>query len=59
LVVRYGARVIELAKGKNSIELENEAAVLPTLDLIKKAIEAGELDEAIKSVSKVVDLKLE
>jgi hypothetical protein len=58
LVVRYGARVIELAKGKNSIELENEAAVLPTLDLIRKAAEAGELDEAIKSVSKVVDLKL-
>jgi hypothetical protein len=59
LVVRYGARVIELAKGKNSIELENEAAVLPTLDLIKKAVEAGELDAAIKAVSKVVELKLD
>ena len=59
LVVRYGARVIELAKGKNSIELENEAAILPTLDLIKKAVEAGELDGAIKAVSKVVELKLD
>ena len=59
LVVRYGARVIELAKGKNSIELENEAAILPTLDLIKKAVEAGELDAAIKAVSKVVELKLD
>jgi soluble cytochrome b562 len=57
--VRYGARVIELAKGKNSIELENEAAILPTLDLIKKAVEAGELDAAIKAVSKVVELKLD
>jgi hypothetical protein len=59
LVVRYGARVIELAKGKNSIELENEAAILPTLDLIKKAVEAGELDASIKAVSKVVELKLD
>ena len=59
LVVRYGARIIELAKGKNSIELENEAAILPTLDLIRKAAEAGELDEAITSVSKVIELKLD
>jgi hypothetical protein len=59
LVVRYGARIIELAKGKNSIELENEAAILPTLDLIRKAAEAGELDEAITRVSKVIELKLD
>jgi hypothetical protein len=59
LVVRYGARIIELAKGKNSIELENEVAILPTLDLIRKAAEAGELDEAITKVSKVVELKLD
>jgi hypothetical protein len=59
LVVRYGARVIELAKGKNSIELENEAAILPTLELIKQAVEAGELDSAITTVSKAVELKLD
>ena len=59
LTVRYGARIIELAKGKNSIELENFAAVLPTLDLIRKAVEAGELDEAVTKVSKVVELKLD
>ena len=59
LVVRYGARIIELAKGKNSIELENEAAILPTLDLIRKAAEAGELDEAITKISKIAELKLD
>jgi hypothetical protein len=59
LVVRYGARIIELAKGKNSIELENEAAILPTLELIKQAVEAGELDSAIMAVSKAVELKLD
>ena len=59
LVVRYGARIVELSKGKNSIELENEAAILPTLDLVKKIIGAGELDEAITKVSKAVELKLD
>ena len=59
LSIRYGARVIELAKGKNSIELDNLAAVLPTLDLIKKAVEAGELDESITKVSRAVELKLD
>ena len=58
LVVRYGARIIELSKGKNSIELENEAAILPTLEVIKKAVEAGELDDAITAVSKAVLLNL-
>jgi hypothetical protein len=59
LSVRYGARIIELAKGKNSIELENVAAVLPTLDLVRKAVEAGELDDAITKVSRAVELKLD
>ena len=58
LVVRYGARIIELGKGKNSIELENEAAILPTLEVIKKAVEAGELDDAITAVSKAVLLNI-
>jgi soluble cytochrome b562 len=29
------------------------------LDLIRKAAEAGELDEAIKAVSKIAELKLD
>jgi hypothetical protein len=59
LVVRYGARIVELSKGKNSIELLSEADVIPTLELLKTIISNGELDEAIKSVSKVVELKLD
>jgi len=59
LVVRYGARIIELSKGKNSIELLSETDVIPTLELLKTIISNGELDEAIKSVSKVVELKLD
>ena len=59
LVVRYGARIIELSKGKNSIELLSETDVIPTLDLLKTIISNGERDDAITSVSKVVELKLD
>ena len=51
LSVRYGAKTIELAKGKNAIEVDSIDAVLPTLQVIKKAVEAGELDNAIEAVS--------
>ncbi len=46
--VRYGARVIELAKGKSSIEIGSTDQLVPTLELIKKAVEAGELDAQIE-----------
>ena len=59
LVVRYGARIIELAKGKNSIELLSEADVIPTLELLKTIISNGELDDAITAVSKAAELKLD
>lgn len=54
LAVHYGAKVIELAKGKTAIELASEDDVLPTLALIKQAVEAGELDAAIETVSGAV-----
>ena len=59
LVVRYGARIIELSKGKNSIELLSEADVIPTLELLKTIISNGEIDDAITAVSKAVELKLD
>ena len=49
--VRYGARVIELAKGKNSIEIGSADQLLPTLELIKQAVEAGELDAQIEAAA--------
>lgn len=54
LSVRYGAKTIELAKGKNAIEVDTIDAVLPTLQVIKQAVEAGELDNAIEAVSGAV-----
>jgi len=51
LNVRYGARVVELAKGKCTIEVAAPTDLIPTLELIKKAVEAGELDTQIESAS--------
>jgi hypothetical protein len=51
LNVRYGARVVELAKGKSTIEVAAPTDLIPTLELIKRAVEAGELDAQIESAS--------
>ena len=51
VAVRYGSKVIELAKGKNAIELASTADLVPTLKLVRDAVIAGELDEAILSAS--------
>jgi hypothetical protein len=46
--VLYGARRIELAKGKSSIEIGGIDQLVPTLELIKRAVEEGELDAQIE-----------
>ena len=51
LHVRYGAKLIELAKGKTAIEVADAKDLIKTLELIKKAAEAGELDTQIEAVS--------
>ena len=51
LNVRYGARVVELAKGKSTIEVAAPTDLIPTLELIKKAVEAGELDTQIDAAA--------
>jgi hypothetical protein len=50
--IRYGARVLELAKGKFCIEIASATELVPTLEVIKNAIEAGELDEQLESAAK-------
>jgi hypothetical protein len=51
LSVRYGSKVIELAKGKNAVEVGNVDDLITTLALIKDAVDAGELDDAINAAS--------
>ena len=51
LSVRYGSKTLELAKGKNAIELGTSDELIATLAALKEAVLAGELDEAINSAS--------
>jgi hypothetical protein len=52
--VRYGARQIELAKGKNAIEVANIDVLVTALTVIKTAVENGELDSQIEAASTAV-----
>ncbi len=56
LSIHYGAKVIALAKGMTAIELANETEVLPTLEKIKSAVQAGELDGQIEAVSSALPI---
>ena len=49
--VRYGSWTIELAKGKPSVEVASAQDLIKTLETIKSAVEAGELDAQIETAS--------
>ncbi|MFA9217241.1 MAG: DUF6641 family protein [Sphingomonadaceae bacterium] len=51
LVVKYGTKPLELAKGKVAIELSKQEDLIPTLETLKAAVSAGELDAQIEVVS--------
>ncbi len=44
LVVRYGSKPLEFAKGKNAIKLNSEEEVADVRRKVKQAAEPGELD---------------
>lgn len=52
--VRYGAKLIELAKGKTAVEVATAEDLIKTLEVIKAAVEAGELDGQIELASGAV-----
>ena len=54
LQVRYGTRVLELAKGKNSIEVGSGTELITVLETVKKCVESGELDSQIELASTAV-----
>ena len=47
LTIRYGSKPVELAKGKNAIELSSASEIASTLSLISDAVMDGELDAAL------------
>lgn len=50
--VRYGSYTLELAEGKRSVQVDSGAELVKAFELLKKAVEAGELDEQIEKASK-------
>jgi len=54
LNVRYGAKVIEFSKGKTAIEVASADELIKALEIIKSAVEAGELDTQIEQASGAV-----
>ena len=51
LSVRYGTKVLELAKGKWAVEVGSDKDLVPTLELLKDAVLGGELDAQIEAAS--------
>jgi len=51
LCVRYGTKILELAKGKYAIEVASDKDLLSTLETVKSAVLAGELDTAIDNAA--------
>ena len=49
--VRYGSKVLELAKAKFAVEVTHEKDLAKTLDAIKTAVLNGELDSAIDAAA--------
>lgn len=51
LSLRYGAKTIEIVKGKNAIEVSGMDDLIATMEVIKQAVNAGELDTQIEQAS--------
>lgn len=51
LSIRYGARVVEISKGKTAIEVASRDELINALSIVRKAVDAGELDTQIESAS--------
>ena len=49
LTIRYGAKILQLAEGKNAIELTSKNEVAEVLEKVRMAVIAGELDAEIST----------
>jgi hypothetical protein len=52
--LRYSSKVIDLAKGKNSVEVKSADELISALGTLLTAVEVGELDAQLSSASDAV-----
>ena len=50
ITIRYGARTLEIVEGKNAIETDSIADVITSLQVIRSAMDSGELDKRIDAL---------
>ena len=51
VTVRYGSKVLELSRGKSAVEVATPEDLIKTLESVRTAVEAGELDTQIEAAS--------
>ncbi len=51
--LRYGAKVLDLGKGRNAVEVDNEDALIEAIDVCSAAVKAGDLDKALQEVAEI------
>ncbi len=56
ITVRYGARTLEIVDGKNAIETDSIAEVITSLQVIRTAVDSGELDARIEAINGLMKL---
>ena len=56
--LRYGAKVVEIAKGKTAVELASDKELVATLEVLRQAVNAGELDAQIEAVAGAVKAEM-
>jgi len=49
ICLRYGTRVLELAKGKSAIDVGEKRQLVPVIEALKQAVAAGEVDAQLAS----------
>ena len=54
LQVKYGSKVLDFSKGKNSIEVTDGIHLIKTLESVRDAVIGGELDTQIESAANIV-----
>jgi hypothetical protein len=52
--LRYGSRIITLAKNRNAVEVSGNSELLAVLQTLKTAVAAGELDQEIAVAADMV-----
>jgi hypothetical protein len=56
--MKYGNKRLEFSKGKTGIEVSNLNELEKVLDMLKKAVAAGELDESLSAVAEGISRRI-